>query len=196
MKNIQNIAIGILACAVIYLLAMQFMCSSDCQKPSTQKSDSTQKSTYNEPFAYVNTDSLMKGFKLYQTLVKQAEQKRNSAEKNFLNKKEKFEAAVGKYQQEAAGLSADLRQIRETALAQQQQELVNFEQSETQKILLYEQEQTEEIFQKIHDYLKIYTEDKPYRLVLAYQKASAILYAPDSLDITAEVLKGLNEKYK
>ena len=48
---------------------------------------------------------------------------------------------------------------------------------------------------KIHDYLKTYNKEKKIDYILGYQKGSGILFAKDELDVTPEVLKGMNETY-
>jgi outer membrane protein len=47
----------------------------------------------------------------------------------------------------------------------------------------------------IEEYLKEFNKDKGYTYILGYQEGT-IYYKDASYDITDEVLKGLNEKYK
>ena len=55
----------------------------------------------------------------------------------------------------------------------------------------------EKLYDKVADYLKGYAKEKGYKMVLTYSKGnSAILFADESLDVTKEVIKGLNEAYK
>jgi outer membrane protein len=48
----------------------------------------------------------------------------------------------------------------------------------------------------IMDYLEEYNSDGKYRYILSFSFGGGILYASDSHDITAEVLRGINEKYE
>jgi outer membrane protein len=65
----------------------------------------------------------------------------------------------------------------------------------SQQLAQEEQGKIEELYGNITDYLKDYTKDKPYRLVLGYSKGGGILFADNSLEITNEVLTGLNQQY-
>ncbi len=57
-------------------------------------------------------------------------------------------------------------------------------------------QQRKGISEKVADYLKVYAKDKGYKMVLKYQKGMGdILFADESLDVTHEVIKGLNEAY-
>jgi outer membrane protein len=47
----------------------------------------------------------------------------------------------------------------------------------------------------VNEFLK-HHKTKSYNFVLGYQKGGGILYANDSLDITREVVVGLNNEYK
>jgi outer membrane protein len=46
------------------------------------------------------------------------------------------------------------------------------------------------------DYMKVYTKDKNIQFILGNSFDGKILYANQTLDITQDVLKGLNEQYK
>ncbi|MCK5703590.1 MAG: hypothetical protein KAI29_20675, partial [Cyclobacteriaceae bacterium] len=52
-----------------------------------------------------------------------------------------------------------------------------------------------DLYGKVSDYLRDYGLNKNLQLVLTYTKGSGVLYANDSLDITDQIIVGLNEKY-
>ncbi|KXK27961.1 MAG: outer membrane chaperone Skp [Bacteroidetes bacterium OLB12] len=54
----------------------------------------------------------------------------------------------------------------------------------------------EELYKKVTDYLKGYAEDKQLHVVLKYNTGSDLLYGGTTLDITKDVIGGLNERYK
>ena len=53
----------------------------------------------------------------------------------------------------------------------------------------------QEVKAKVEDYLKEYNKDKGFAYILAYEPGF-IFYRDTALNITADILKGLNEKYK
>jgi outer membrane protein len=52
------------------------------------------------------------------------------------------------------------------------------------------------LYAKLSSYLKEYNKGKNYTFILGYQKGGGILFANDSLDITREVLDGLNKEFE
>jgi outer membrane protein len=59
-----------------------------------------------------------------------------------------------------------------------------------------DQKMTGEVLTQINAYLKKYGKAHGYKIVMAATEYGNIAYADESLDITADVLKGLNEEYQ
>ena len=57
-----------------------------------------------------------------------------------------------------------------------------------------ESDMNDSIHNNLTRYLKEYNKEKNYLFILGYQRGSGILLASDSLDITKDVLKGLNKE--
>jgi outer membrane protein len=55
---------------------------------------------------------------------------------------------------------------------------------------------TDALLTNIQNYLKKYNSGNKFDMVIGYSKGGGVLYAKEDLDITQEVLKGLNEEYK
>ena len=89
------------------------------------------------------------------------------------------------------------RAATEQRLARKQQELQSYQQNAGAALQDEQAKEQEKLYNKIADYLKVYAKDKGFKMVLTYQKGnSAILYADPALDVTSEVIVGLNEGYK
>ena len=59
-----------------------------------------------------------------------------------------------------------------------------------------EQEYNRNIDQAINSFLDEYCQDKPYEMVISNSELGIIRWADKSLDITDEVLEGLNAAYR
>jgi outer membrane protein len=82
-------------------------------------------------------------------------------------------------------------------LARKQQELATFNQSAGNELANEEAKENEKLYNKVSDYLKTHAKAKGYKLVLTYSKSNpSVLYADSSLDVTKEVVEGLNAEYK
>jgi len=92
---------------------------------------------------------------------------------------------------------ADQRATTEQRLQRKQQELQGYQQNAGAALQSEQATEQEKLYNKVADYLKVYAKNKGFKMVLTYSKGnSAILFADESLDITSEVIKGLNEAYK
>lgn len=191
-NNLPYVFNGILAIAVAILYTLHFA-------PTTpvEGSDTAQEPTIitenSEHIAYVNFDSLLNNFSYYKKIKADAEAKRGRFEKDITAKKMAFQEEILAYQQTATGMTELQRQSKEQQLGKKQQDLAAYEQKQTELILKSEEKITEDLYKKISTYLKEYSKKKGLKVVLAYSKGNGILYANEQLDITKDVLKGLNE---
>ncbi|MBJ6119999.1 OmpH family outer membrane protein [Pontibacter sp. BT310] len=145
---------------------------------------------------YVNADTLLANYDLFKDVKTRLQGKAQKAESDLKGKASAFEKEVGQYQQRAAGMTQEQRAVTEQRLARRQQELANLNQSESNRLMSEESEEQKKIYDKVEAFLKDYSKEKGYKMVLSYSRGnSAILYSDESLDITEDVLKGLNEAY-
>lgn len=195
MKSLNNIALGVLALAVAILYFLHFSTPAAAPASANEATASmVNASNGKEPrVVYVNTDSLLNSFTYYKNLKADAEKKRERFMKEMEQKKMAFQKEIMEYQQTGAGMTDLQRQSKEKALMEKEQQLAQYEQSQSDAILKAEEKATENLYKKMTSYLAEYCKDKPYKVVMAMSKGSSILYANDSLDITKDVLKGLNE---
>lgn len=84
----------------------------------------------------------------------------------------------------------------EEDLARKQQNLQLFEQSISQELMNDQARINKELYDRVTAFLKEYGKQKGLMVVLKFDPTSDLLYAYDSLDITNEVLEGLNAAYQ
>lgn len=174
--------------------------SCNSGEKNTTKEAATQTNTEKkeaEKIVYVNSDSLLNNYEYFKVLKQKFESKSKQAEADLKNKGAAFQREVAAYQQNAQGMSADQRAQTEERLARKQQELQAYQQNAGSALANEEASENEKLYDKVADYLKKHAKEKGYKMVLTYSKGnSAILFADDNLDVTKEVIKGLNEEYK
>lgn len=94
-------------------------------------------------------------------------------------------------------MSASERQATEERLARKQQELAQLNQNASASLAQDEQTEMTAVYNAITDYLTKHAKEKGYQYVLTYSKTNpAVIYADEKLDITKEVVEGLNKEYK
>jgi outer membrane protein len=175
---------------------------ASCQNKDDKATTSTTKTETavvksGEPIVYVNSDSLLTKYEYFKDLKVKLDAKSKAAQTDLGAKQQAFQREVAAYQQSQNTLPADQRASTEQRLARKQQELQAYQQNAGSALQNEQAVEQEKLYNKIADYLKVYAKDKGYKMVLTYQKGnSAILFADASLDVTSEVIIGLNEGYK
>lgn len=182
---------------VIALIVTVAACNKPEDKSTATKAEGTTSVDNKNAIVYVNSDSLLNNYEYFKELKTKFEGKSKKAEADLKDKGAAFQREVAAYQQSANGLSADQRAQTEQRLARKQQELQTYQQNAGAALQNEEAAENEKLYDKVADYLKKHAKDKGYKMVLTYSKGnSAILFADESLDVTKEVIKGLNEAYK
>ena len=105
-------------------------------------------------------------------------------------------AEMQQLQAEASSLSQFEGQTRQRLLYEKQEKLQLKQDEYSQKLLILEQQYNRDIDAAIKEYLDRYCEDKPYQMVLSNTDLGVIRWYSSSLDVTTEVLEGLNAEYQ
>ncbi|KQR70618.1 OmpH family outer membrane protein [Pedobacter sp. Leaf176] len=170
--------------------------NKEAKTTETKKTDSTAAVSADEKIVFVNSDSLLTKYDYYKDLKVKFEGKSKSAQADMQAKTQAFQREVAQYQQTAGSLAADVRKATEERLGRKQQELQTYQQNAGGALQNEQAAENEKLYDKVAGYLKGYAKEKGYKMVLTYSKGnSAILFADESLDVTSEVIKGLNADY-
>jgi outer membrane protein len=133
-----------------------------------------------QEIVYINQDSIVAKYDYIKDMDKRLGDKGKAAQSDLAGRKQAFQREVAEYQKSATTLSADQRAATEQRLQRKGEQL-----GETNKL-----------YTKIADFAKEYAKEKGYKMILTYQKGNTtVLYGDPSLDVTAEVIKRLNEAY-
>ncbi len=179
--------------AVMALSALVFACKNE--QPKSAVTPATEKKQ--ELIVYVNSDSLLNNYDYFKSIKQSFEVKSKKAQTDLTAKGTAFQREVAAYQQNAGTLSAEQRATTEERLARKQQELQTFNQNAGNALANEEAAENEKLYNKVSEFLKKHAKDKGYKMVLTYSKANpTVLFADESLDVTKEVVAGLNEAYK
>ena len=78
-----------------------------------------------------------------------------------------------------------------------EQELQVYQQNAGTALQNEEATEQEKLYDKVTAYLKKHAQEKGYKMVLTYSKGNpSVLFADSSLDISKEVIDGLNKAYQ
>ena len=149
--------------------------------------------------AYVNTDTLWESYEKVKILKAELEKNRKRLETELTGKAQAIEKEVYSFQEkiQAGTVSQDQAQAKEAELMQKQQNLYQLKGEYEQKAVEDESKKNEDLRKEIFEYINKYNQahDK-YTLIMAYATGGSIMVADSSLEITSEILNGLNEEFE
>ena len=184
-----------IAIVVLFVLHFSSNNTSDVANPLSLISDSTTVIGDGSLTVYVNGDSLLEKYDYFKKAKKDFEIKSTRTENEIKSRQSALEREFAAYQQTAASMTTEQRAKTEENLMRKEQSLREFSEEAALKFQEEQNKFNEELFDKVASFLKEYCKNKNYKIVLNYTKGTTILYAHESLDITEEVLAGLNEEY-
>jgi outer membrane protein len=206
-KNFSVILNVVLAIAVAVLYYLHF------SSPSTATADaegtdstSTAKPIVLDPkdikaskIVYVNLDVLNEKYEYIQEVSASAKAEQRSLESQYQSKAQKLQDDYVAYQTKAQQglLSENQAKAEEEALMKRKEELDQLE-LKNQALMEKIQAKTDEMNENMKAYIKDYNKNTNYNYVFGYSNSplSQLLMVDDSLDITQEILDGLNAQYR
>jgi outer membrane protein len=174
-------------------------CNNQPQKNDTQKEakGTIADSNADLKIAYVEVDTIMSQYQYWKDVMKLMQGKQANIQKTLQGKQQSLQQAAANFQQgiqsnkysqaQAQQIQANLQQQAQEGDALQQR-LGSEYQKEVEKY-------NTALSDSIHHFLAEYNKDKKFSLILAKQ-GDNILYASNALDITDQVVAGLNKRYK
>ena len=197
MKNLSTILSALALLGVIILFGMK-MKEQKPAKKRTQSKESTGKETplAGGKVAYVDIDTLEANYDYFKKKKAEFETRQKNIdadlEKMANSLQNEYVALQNKAQKgeltQAEGENA------QQALMQKQQELELKRQNLGSKYMKDQEAFNKEIHDNLHKYIEIYNEEKGYDYILSYSKDGSILFANKELDVTQDIIKGMNNK--
>ncbi len=155
-------------------------------------------STNGLKIAFIEVDSIMTQYNFCKDYQKILEKRGNNIQSALSTQERNLEAAINNFQKKVQnnGFSSQNEYESQQAAIQRQQEqyvaardrLASELQSETDKF-------NKALHDSIQHFIEKYNKDKKFSLILTKQ-GDNILFGDKSLDVTAEVVAGLNKAYK
>ena len=188
------------------ILALIALATVSCnQKSPTQqvkqnglpKSETTTNATTSS-VAVVDIDTLADKCNYCKDGQKALEAKKNALTKQFNAKTQSLQNAVINFQKKAqAGQfnSQQEAQKQQAALQKQQQDLQVFQERIERDLAKAQQEYQDKLRKDLNTFLKEYNKDGRFKVIIS-KSADNVLYTDPSVDITNDVIEGLNKSYK
>jgi outer membrane protein len=149
----------------------------------------------NKKIVYVETGILFEQYEGMKKARIQMELKQKELKAGVDSLVNLFQEDLKTYERNRSKMSAKERELKEELLRVRQQQVNNYHQSIQKKSTEEEQRLTQTQVNRINDFLKEYGKEKGYRFILGANGSGNVVYALEALNITTEVLEGLNEEY-
>ena len=199
MKKTSLVINVILIIAVVVLFVLHFThAESSPQKTNvTTRADTAGHPAFS--IAYVNMDTLMANYDFSVDLQQKLAKKQKVSEDKLNTRGQKWQNKVTEYQNNMKrGLvTRSEAQKIEQQLSQEQQEILKMKDDLASKLLEEQQVSTRKVLYSITDYLNEFSKAHHYKYILSTTTlGGTILYGDKDLDVTRDVLEGLNKKYE
>jgi outer membrane protein len=160
--------------------------------------ESTEAPTFNQglKIAYVDVDSLLSAYLFYQDLAEQMLKKEENSRLLLTEEAEKLQKDVEDFNRKLQNnvySSQERVNQEQNRLLKKQQEFEELEAKLSNELMIESNRNAEKVSQAVNAFLKEYNKEKGFNLILS---KATIMLADESMDITAEVIAGLNEGYK
>ena len=143
--------------------------------------------------AWVNMDSLLKGYDYYFAMQREMEALTAQAEKELTSKGQQLQKRDEKLRNdvEKGLVTRSEAQQQAQELAQDQTRYLQLQESKRQQLAEEEQVRLRRVQDAIDTYIRKYNQEYGYHYILSV----GLLYADPALSITKDVLRGLNADY-
>ncbi len=204
MKSINSVITAILAIAVAILFYLQFSSRADIAEVQDKQNDtindhvitSLPKDLQGAKVLYVNIDSINSNYHAYTELAEDANNNLNGQMATYERKAQDLQTRYAKLQEQVnmGTITTDAAAAEEAAINAGMDELRRLETNITY-LQSAAMQKNDEISAQIAMYFEDYAKAKGIDYIMMYGTGMPIIYANDSLDVTADVVKALNIEY-
>lgn len=193
MKNLKKAAIYATAIAAIFLFAQ---CTKENSQPAV--SQTACGSINGIKIAFVDIDSLLNNYELSITINKEMLRKEENMRMTLSEKAKDIQADIEDFQRKiennvyATQKRAEEEQAR---IIKRREDYDRLSERLAGELAAESQKNNVVLHDSINAYLKEFNKEKGYDLIIS-RVGDNLLYANEALDITKEVIEGLNKRYQ
>ncbi len=146
--------------------------------------------------AYINSDSVLQHYEYLKANRVQLEAKTKKIEQEYRNRAQGLQNEITAYQRNVTNMTLGQVKAVEEDLGKKQQNLQMYQQTISQQLMEEEAKLNKELYDRVTAYLKKFAAEKDLHFVLKFDVSSDVLYAGDALDVSQDVINGLNAEYQ
>lgn len=190
----------ILLAAVAFLFVRIFgtppeINTTEAKEEATEAVDSVAEEASGSRIAYVDAEKLNEGYTFIAEKYEELEKEQMRLESQIDRKMRAAEERYRELESQAPTMTPSELEQAQIELQTMQQDIAQFQEKVASDFRKKEAATQEQFFSNIRDYLQAFNQDNKYDYILTYQIGGQVLLANDALDITEEVLAGLNQHH-
>ena len=177
--------------------ATLMLASCDQSTPKMDAKAETPATPSDLKIAYVEVDSIMSQYKFCKDYSLILQKKGQNIQNTLAQKNQALQAAAANFQQKLQqnAYTQEQAQAIQAGLQKQNNDLQALNQRLSAEFQTETDKYNAALSDSIQHFLKVYNKDKKYSMILS-KAGDNLLYADKALDITNEVIAGLNKAYK
>ncbi len=146
--------------------------------------------------AYVDTTVLMKEYTEAKDLDAKFKAKAEEKGRQLEAEINRFKQEAGNFQAQAQANGQAWAQQKGAELQRREQQLAQAQQALSQELQQENGTEMDSLVSNVKKFIKTYGKEKGYSYIYGTGDAATVLYAEDKYDITKDIIKALNDKYK
>jgi len=148
--------------------------------------------------AYVNNDSILEHYELVKIMKKDLQAKGDRLSADVASKQASFEKDAAYFQEQVQKKSLSEQSAQEIygSLMENQQKIYELRDRYAEELQQSELDMNVILLDSVMNFLERYNTRYKFDYILGFNKGGNILYANDTLDITNDVIRELNEEYR
>lgn len=148
-----------------------------------------------ERVVYVDTTKLLHNYKGMQTARMSFQNKTATWKANIDTLASEVQKLIAKYERESKSMTVKERSLSQELIRSKQKQFADYREAIDVQVQQEDTKMTNEVLSQVNVYLKKYGEEKGYQVILAATEYGNLAYADEDLDVTDEVLEGLNKEF-
>ena len=197
MKNTSTVLSGLALLGVIILFILHFSGGKGKSGAHTATNSTTAAGGFK--IAYVNIDTFESHYEYLKAKRDEFNKRQEGMQSELERSAQQYQNNVEAFQRKVQGgsISQSEGEATQKQLLQMQQSLRLREQSLTEQLVKEKDAFNKKLHDELNSFLEDYNKDKNYSYILSYSEiGSQILLANKDLDITQDVIEGMNERAK
>jgi outer membrane protein len=199
MKQISTILNVVLLAAVGYLYYYNFSgkksTAATADKKTGGEKNAASTGIPHGNIAYIEIDSLHENYLYYKSLKDELERRQKTGTQALEEKQKRFQARAGQLQQRAQSMTPQEQEAAGKEMDNMQQELARGKQDLDNQLFELSNNMKTNVLKNVQNFLLEFNKDKKYDYILSYEPGF-MFYKDSTLNITSDVINGLNEMDK